>query len=260
MERTLIGMLTPSSNTVLEPYTAALLHGLFPRVTAHFQRFTVKEISLSDDALAQFDPTPLLEAATLLNDARMDVIAWNGTSASWLGFEVDRRLCDAITEATGVPATTSVLALNEALERTGVTRLGLVTPYLDDIQAAIVTNYAAEGIEVVAERHLNDRGNFSFSEYDEATLAGMVREVARAKPQAITILCTNLRGAGIVPELEQELGIPIYDSVSVAAWKTLALAGIDPALVEGWGQLFQDPRLAAQCHGPTTHDTARTFP
>ena len=245
MQRTLIGMLTPSSNTVLEPYTAALLGELMPEVTAHFQRFTVKEISLSETALAQFDPAPLLEAAGLLNDARMDVIAWNGTSASWVGFEADRRLCAAITEVTGAPATTSVLALNEALERTGVTRLGLVTPYLDDIQAAIIANYQAEGIEVVAERHLNDRGNFSFSEYDEATLAEMVREVAKAKPQAITILCTNLRGAGIVPELERELGIPIYDSVSVTVWKTLALAGIDPARITGWGGLFQDPRLAA---------------
>ncbi|MEQ6888910.1 aspartate/glutamate racemase family protein [Halomonas sp. CS7] len=245
MPRTLIGMLTPSSNTVLEPYTAALLGELMPEVTAHFQRFTVKEITLSDQALAQFDPAPLLEAAGLLNDARMDVIAWNGTSASWLGFEADRRLCAAITEVTGAPATTSVLALNEALDRTGVTRLGLVTPYLDDIQAAIIANYRAEGIEVVAERHLNDRGNFSFSEYDEATLAEMVREVAKAKPQAITILCTNLRGAGIVPELERELGIPIYDSVSVTVWKTLALAGIDPARITGWGGLFQDPRLTA---------------
>ncbi|SFT41057.1 maleate cis-trans isomerase family protein [Halomonas saccharevitans] len=245
MSRTLIGMLTPSSNTVLEPYTAALLGELMPEVTAHFQRFTVKEISLSDQALAQFDPAPLLEAAGLLNDARMDVIAWNGTSASWLGFEADRRLCAAITEVTGAPATTSVLALNEALERTGVTRLGLVTPYLDGIQEAIVANYRSEGIEVVAERHLNDRGNFSFSEYDEATLAEMVREVAKANPQAITILCTNLRGAGIVPELERELGIPIYDSVSVTVWKTLALAGIDPARITGWGGLFQDPRLTA---------------
>lgn len=245
MNRTLLGMLTPSSNTVLEPYTAALLAGLMPEVTAHFQRFTVKEISLSDRALAQFDPAPLLEAATLLNDARMDVIAWNGTSASWLGFDSDRRLCAAITEATGVPATSSVLALNEVLERTGVTRLGLVTPYLSDIQEAIVANYAAEGIEVVAERHLDDRGNFSFSEYDEATLASLVREVAKGEPEAITLLCTNLRGAGIVAELEQELGIPIYDSVSVTVWKCLTLAGLDPARISGWGGLFQDPRLAA---------------
>ena len=245
MERTLIGMLTPSSNTVLEPYTNVLLRDLLPRVTAHFQRFTVKEISMRDEALAQFDPAPLLEAAQLLNDARMDVIAWNGTSSSWLGFESDRKLCRSITEVTGVSATTSVLALNEALARTQVTRLGLVTPYLDDIQAAIVANYQAEGIEVVAERHLNDRGNFSFSEYDEQTLADMVRAVAQSRPEAITILCTNLRGAGIVPALEKELGIPIYDSVSVTVWKTLALAGLDPSRIKGWGQLFQDSRLVA---------------
>ena len=243
MERTLIGMLTPSSNTVLEPYTGALLHGLLPQVTAHFQRFTVKEISMSEDALAQFDPASLLEAAKLLNDARMNVIAWNGTSSSWLGFEADRRLCATIEEVTGVPATTSVLALNEVLERTEVSRLGLVTPYLNDIQAAIVTNYRQAGHEVVAERHLNDRGNFSFSEYDEATLANMVREVAKSRPDAITILCTNLRGAGIVAELERELGIPIYDSVSVTVWKTLQMANIDPARVQGWGSLFEDRRL-----------------
>lgn len=243
MERTLIGMLTPSSNTVLEPYTSALLRELMPQVTAHFQRFTVREISMRDEALAQFDPAPLLEAASLLNDARMNVIAWNGTSSSWLGFDADRRLCDAIHEVTGVPATTSVLALNEVLERTGVRRLGLVTPYLDDIQTNIIGNYNAAGHEVVAERHLNDRGNFSFSEYDEATLARLVREVAEARPEAITILCTNLRGAGIVAELERELGIPIYDSVSVTVWKTLQMAGIDPARITGWGKLFADSRL-----------------
>ncbi|MAY71700.1 MAG: Asp/Glu/hydantoin racemase [Halomonas sp.] len=243
MQRTLLGMLTPSSNTVLEPYTSAILQDLMPAVSAHFQRFTVKEISLSESALAQFDPAPQIDAARLLSDAHMDVIAWNGTSSSWLGFDADRRLCAAITEATGIPATSSVLALNEVLERTGVKRLGLVTPYLDDIQAAIVDNYRREGIEVVAERHLNDRGNFSFSEYDEQTLAEMVREVARAEPEAITILCTNLRGAGIVEELERELGIPIYDSVSVTVWKSLLLAGQDPGAINGWGQLFQDPRL-----------------
>ena len=90
---------------------------------------------------------------------------------------------------------------------------------------------------------MNDRGNFSFSEYSEDTLADMVRDVARAKPDAITILCTNLRGAGIVEALEAEIGIPIYDSVSVTVWKCLALAGRTPADIRGWGQLFHDPRL-----------------
>jgi maleate isomerase len=242
LKRTLIGMLTPSSNTVLEPYMSAILHGLLPEVTVHFQRFTVREISLDDRAMAQFENEPLLEAARTLNDARMDVIAWAGTAAGWRGFEVDRRLCAEITAATGVPATTSVLALNEILERTGVRRLGLVTPYLDEVQGRIVANYGAAGHAVTAERHLGDRGNFSFSEYDEATIAGMIRDVAAAKPDAIIVLCTNFRGAPVVRDIEREIGIPVYDSVSATVWKALLMTGHDPARITGWGRLFADLR------------------
>src|SRR4051812_4843002 len=101
-----IGMLTPSSNTVLEPLTQAMLAGV-SGVTAHFSRFRVTEISLSEGALAQFDDRPILAAAELLADARMDVITWNGTSAAWRGFETDLELCERITAVTGVAATSS---------------------------------------------------------------------------------------------------------------------------------------------------------
>jgi maleate isomerase len=238
LNRTLIGMLTPSSNTVLEPYTCAILSSLLPEVTAHFQRFTVREISLGERAMAQFNNDALIEAAKTLSDARMDVIAWSGTAASWRGFDVDRKLCDEITEATGARATTSVLALNEILERTGVRRLGLVTPYLDEVQDRIVANYGAAGHQVTAERHLGDRGNFSFSEYDGDTIAGMIRDVARQKPEAIIVLCTNFRGAPLVEAIESEIGIPVYDSVSATVWKALLMTGRDPARIEGWGRLF----------------------
>jgi maleate isomerase len=123
-----LGMLTPSSNTVLEPLTAAMLADL-PGVSAHFSRFRVTEISLSESSQRQFDLAPILEAARLLADARVDVIAWNGTSAAWLGFDTDLRLCEAITEVTGTPATTSMLALNEALGCYGAGRFALVSPY-----------------------------------------------------------------------------------------------------------------------------------
>jgi len=242
LKRTLIGMLTPSSNTVLEPYMCAILHQLLPHVTAHFQRFTVREISMDDKAMAQFKNEPLIEAAKVLSDARMDVIAWAGTAASWRGFEVDQDLCQQITEATGAPATTSVLALNEILDRTNVRRLGLITPYLDEVQKQIVANYAAAGHPVISERHLGDRGNFSFSEYDEATIAAMIRDVAKDKPDAIIVLCTNFRGAPLVEDLEREIGIPIYDSVSATVWKALAMTGHDPASITGWGRLFRELR------------------
>lgn len=235
----LLGMLTPSSNTVLEPVTAAMLAGL-PEVTAHFARFRVREISLGQGALGQFELEPMVAAAELLADAKVASICWNGTSAGWLGFESDERLCAAIGERTGIAACSSVLALNEVFARTGVRRFALVTPYLAEIQQAIIATYAAAEYVCVAERHLLERDNFSFSEYGEALIARLCREVAAARPDAIAIFCTNMRGAPVVASLEDELGIPIYDTVATAVWKSLVLADVPPGRVRGWGRLFDE--------------------
>ena len=235
-----LGILTPSSNTVLEPLSAEIIRGL-AGATVHFSRFPVTEIALTPGALAQFDDAAVLRAAELLAHARVDVIAWSGTSASWLGFEADAALCARIQAATGVPATTSILALNDALARTGVRRLGLVTPYRGDVQARIVANYAGLHIDCVAERHLDLQDNFSFANVSAAQLDGMVREVAAARPDAIAVVCTNLRGAPLVAEWEAALGIPVYDSVATALWGGLGIAGANAAAIKGWGGLFGLP-------------------
>ena len=235
--RVRLGMLTPSSNTVLEPVTTAMLRDL-PEISAHFARFRVTEISLENRAVGQFETAPILHAASLLADARVDVIAWSGTSSGWLGFEADEMLCAAVTRETGIPATTSVLALNEIMRGTSVRRFGLVTPYLHEVQARIVENYRRAGLECVAERHLNDAGNFSFAEISAAQIEAMVYEVAAAAPDCIITFCTNLRAAPLVEALEQTLGIPIFDTVSVAVWKSLRMAGIETERIAGWGRLM----------------------
>jgi maleate isomerase len=235
-----IGVLTPSSNTALEPLTSAMVASV-PGVTAHFARFAVTEISLSEASLRQFDDSRILEAARLLADARVDVIAWSGTSASWLGFDKDEQLCRRITEATGIPATTSVLALNELLAARGARTLGLVSPYVEDVQRRIVANYASLGVEVVAERHLGISVNFEFGMVEPDTLRTMLREAATARPDALTVMCTNLAAAQLAAELERELDIPIYDSVATVIWKALRTIGVDTRAVQGWGRLFAEP-------------------
>jgi maleate isomerase len=232
-------MLTPSSNTVLEPVTSAMVAQL-PNVSAHFGRFRVTEISLRQQALEQFDNAPLINAAQLLADAKVDVIAWNGTSAGWLGFDADVQLCREITNTTGIPATTSVLAIAEILRDRQIHNFALVTPYLDDVQERTIANFATEGFHCVAEQHLNLSVNFSFSEVTADQITSMIRAVAQKQPEAIVTFCTNLQAAPLVDELEQELGIPIYDTIAAAVWKSLKIAGVDPMVVKGWGRLFTE--------------------
>lgn len=234
-----LGMLTPSSNTVLEPVTAAMIAGV-PDLTMHVSRFAVTEIALDSTALQQFDDTPVLAAARLLAHAKVDVIAWNGTSASWLGLDHDRRLVERIESETGTAATTCVLGLFELFRRFAVRRIGLVTPYTADVQTRIIERYRAEGIECGFERHLDLRDNHAFGTVPEETIAAMVREAAATAPDAIVILCTNLRGARVGALIEAETGVPVFDSVAVTLWAALRRNGAPTSIIRGFGRLFDD--------------------
>jgi maleate isomerase len=239
-ERIRMGMLTPSSNTVLEPVTQAIV-GRLPAVSVHFSRFTVTESSLSPKALSQFDHGPMLKAAELLAHAKVDVIGWSGTSAAWLGFDNDIRLCEEITAMTGIPATTSMLAINQILARTGVKSIGLVSPYPAEVVARIVENYVQLGVSCKSERHLGIRDNFAIANITDETITKMIREVAVTKPDAVLTICTNMNSAPVVAELEAELGLPIYDSIASAVWSCLGIAGVSAASLTDWGRMFQLP-------------------
>lgn len=240
-KRIRLGVLTPSSNTALEPITSTMVAQV-AGVSAHFSRFTVTKISLAEQSLGQFDDSKIIAAAKLLADAHVDVIGWSGTAAGWLGFEHDRNLCQRIEEATGIPATTSILALNEIMQRTEVSDFALVSPYTLDVQQRIMANYATAGFDCKAESHLNISVNFDFAEVDSTTLTRQVHEVATHHPAAILTYCTNLHATPLVEQWEAELGIPVIDTTATVVWKMLRMCGIDTTHITGWGRFFQDAK------------------
>ncbi|AJF67115.1 maleate cis-trans isomerase family protein [Streptomyces vietnamensis] len=239
-----IGMLTPSSNTCLEPVTYRLLDGARDLASAHFARVPVTRIALDGGSDAQFAFEPMLAAARQLADARVDVIAWNGTSGSWLGVDHDRRLAAAITAETGIPATTSTLALLDACAAYGVTRLGLAVPYTRDVAERIVTTYAAEGLDCSLAEPFGIHDNEAFARIPEPEVARQIEQAGADDAHAVAVVCTNVYGAGAAPGLEAALGIPVFDSVSATLWKALDLAGAHPAL-EGHGDLLRSGGLRA---------------
>jgi maleate isomerase len=239
-----IGNIVPSSNTVLEPIMAQIAMDV-GNVSVHFSRLRVTEITLEEKGMRQFDIGKFVAAAELLAEGKMDVIAWNGTSGSWLGLDYDRSICDAITRETGISSTTSTLAFHDMLPKLGIKQVGLITPYTTDVQTMLMETWAKSGITCVTERHLGLSENFAFQQVDATEIRRMADAVADNGCEAIVIVCTNVRGALVAAELEERLKIPVIDSVSVTMRATLDIAGYQFTDAPRWGRILRNRDGAA---------------
>jgi maleate isomerase len=239
-------MITPSSNTCLEPVTYRLLAGRRD-VTAHFARVGVTRIALDAHADNQFSSTAMSTAARQLGDAKVDAVVWNGTAGSWLGVDHDRTLVETLGDAGGAPATTSTLALLDACRAYGVTRLGLATPYTGDVNERVGKVFAAEGIEITADSALGLSDNEAFAAVPVDRVAAQLRSVAGGA-DAVAVLCTNVHGAELAEPLEAELGVPVLDSVAVTLWNALTIVG-STSPITGFGTLLRDGHLRRRLQG-----------
>jgi maleate isomerase len=230
-------MLTPSANTAVEPLTSAILRDV-PNVSVHYSRLRVMGSSLDPESNAQFTTEAFLDAASLLADARVDVIAWNGTSGSWMGLDWERELCKAIEAETGVPATGSTLAFFDAFAKFGVKRYSLAVPYVQDHTEKIIETYAREGLACVASDYLGYKLAAQIDAVPDSRFREQLTSVAVPESEGIAVVCTSVRAAPLLDELETRLGIPIFDSIAVTAWKCLEMVGIEPKL-HGWGRLLR---------------------
>lgn len=231
-----IGVITPSGNLVVERITTRLL-ACFPTVSAHFSRIGV--VGDRDPFPDNYDLDGMLAAARLLSHAKPDVILWNGSKGGSIGFAHDADLKRRIENATGIAATTSSLALVEALGRLEVRRIALVTPYAEAYQRRIIARMADEGIAVVAESHLGLSDNLSYASVPPARILAQIETVARTAPDAVLTWCTNYAGALVAAEAERLHGVAALDATILPLWHALRMIGRDTApAASAWGRLF----------------------
>ncbi len=231
-----LGVITPSGNLVVERVTTAFLRDV-PTVSAHFARIPV--FGARDPFPAGYDLDGMLTAARLLAHAKPDAIFWSGSKGGAIGLAHDIDLKARIEDATGIPATTSCLALQPALTRLGAARIALVTPYAPDYQRRLVDQLRRDGIDIVAESHLGMTDNLSYASVGVDRILAQVAEVMPHRPDAVLAWCTNYAGALAAGRAEATHGVPLLDAVTLPLWQVLGGLGVAPRPAAArWGRLF----------------------
>ncbi len=180
----------------------------------------------------------LAEAASLiLSGEELDVVAFSCTAASvMIG---DETVAASIREAKpGVPVVTPTAAAFAAFAHLGVSRVSLLTPYVEPVTAAMRGYFEAHGLDVVNTICLgieDDRmmARLSLDAIVDAALATM-----DSRAEALFISCTAVRAASVAEIIERKIKGPVVTSNQAMAWRSLRLAGCDRS-VAGFGKLLQ---------------------
>ncbi|HEX4754044.1 MAG TPA: hypothetical protein VH268_14195 [Solirubrobacterales bacterium] len=238
-----IGLIVPSSNTTIETEIPLMLARaeLGVPVTFHSSRAVLHSVDKEslDRMVADSD-----RCASELSDARVDVIAYaclvalmaRGAGAHE---EIEKHLGEVV-EANGghSPIVSSAGALIRTLQRQGIERVAIMTPYMPPLTKLVADYIEAYGIEVVDSLSLAVADNVEVGRLPQADLIDHARGLDLGRAQTlIASACVQMPSLEVLDELESDHGLPVISAATATAAEVLDVLGLDRA-VPGAGSLL----------------------
>ncbi len=237
--RGVIGIMTPGPNVVVEN---EMMDMRPPGVINAIDRYYVPNQSIAEDEdwsiIMRHVAAHLDDSVQRLNEALIDHLILGMSSQSFMGgVEGSFALLDHLREASGTDVSMGAQASEKALHDIGARRLALVTPYYPVIERNAVSYFEARGFEVVHVEGLKCRSIIEVASQTEERLRTATEVANSYRPDAIIQLGTNLRFGTLAPNLETELGKPIWAVGTVIYWHALRAMNISDQF-DGFGSLL----------------------
>lgn len=225
------------TDTVLDS-EGALLVSRMPGVWLRTQKCEFDAEVLCADTFERAAGNIGRAAAMCLPSSEITAVGLSCTSMSFvLGPDrVDEQLTRACPNAK---STDMARAQAAALHALGVTRVALVTPYIQDLAERNAAMLSSTGVEVVSHKTM---GLTHDSMTDKVSLE-TIRKWAEATDcddaQAVVLGCSAMRSCppDFIDELEARHGKPVVTSTQAFLWSLLRKAGVRDQ-ISGYGQLF----------------------
>ncbi len=225
-----VGLMIPSSNTMME---VDFVRDLPPGTALHTARMFMEDTTAAGEnrMLDEF----ALPAARDLGTARPHVVVFGCTSAGALrGNDYDAQLCDQISQLTGAPTVSTIASVRAAIAASQATSVGVITPYVGELNEKIRASLEADGTRVAAIAGLGISENFQIAEVTQEEIVGLaVRALGDLAASGDIDLafasCTNFGAMAARSAISGRLGVPVITSnqavLEAAAARLLALQG-----------------------------------
>lgn len=207
-----VALLVPSSNTIMEND----FHQSLPksRYSVHTDRMYLVEATREAEfaMIEQYAP----QAAADLGTLAPDLLVFGCTSAgSLFGRAYDAKVCASLGETAGCPALGVVSSAAEALRRRSITRLAVITPYVEELTQAVAAALSDADREVVTAAGMGISVNVALADPTPEEICAFAKDrLAGHSFEAVFLSCTNFRALEARAALEKDLGVPVITSNS----------------------------------------------
>ncbi|MEJ6493018.1 MAG: aspartate/glutamate racemase family protein, partial [Actinomycetes bacterium] len=184
------------------------------------------------------------ETDTLENAA--SILTWTGantilcactTGSLGHGVGWDNELVDRVTKASGLSATTTATAVLRAFKALNVTKLAVVTPYIDELNQIEKSFFQDSGFAVKDIVGLGLTTDPEIGDLYPSDALANIEKIFDESCDGIFISCTDWHIVELVPELEAKYGVPVITSNLAGAWAVLREIGYTTPQPEN-GRLF----------------------
>lgn len=207
-----IGLIVPSSNTVMEPDFQRALAGV---ASIHTARMYLADPVTSDGERSMLERA--LPAARDLGTLEPDLVVFGCTSAgSLLGRDGDARLRGEMAEEAGAPVVGIVSALGDSLREHGARSISVFTPYGDELNALVDKGLRDDGFDVRRLTGMGVRDNVAVGRVDPEEIEREAAGALAPGSDALVVACTNFRALEVREAVERRLGVPVVTANSAA--------------------------------------------
>lgn len=208
-----IGLIVPSSNTVMEPD--------FHRQLGSSATLSTTRIFLEDvtaEAETRMLEEDLPKAMGLIRTTAPEVVVFGCTSAAALGsLAHDRGIAERIERETGARALTVLGAVVARLRALRPGKLAVFTPYLEDLTKRVAGSLAEAGYPPVRAAGMGIQANLEIGRVTPAEIIRFVEwQMEGIAADCVFLSCTNWRAIEAIQPLQQKLGVPVITSNQAA--------------------------------------------
>jgi len=231
-----IGVITLATDTSVHPEIQRLMPA---GVHTYPAPILLPRGEVDAQALAEMLETDSLEnAASILTWTGAKTILFACTTGSLVhGLGWDKQLVDRVTKASGLSATTTATAVLRAFKALGVTKLAVVTPYIDELNQIEKKFFEDSGFAVKDIVGLGLTTDPEIGDLYPSDALANIEKIFDSSCDGIFISCTDWHIVELVPELEAKYGVPVITSNLAGAWSVLREIGYTTPQPEN-GRLF----------------------